>query len=306
MIAFALLLAAAGLDNKITLTLRDADAVTLYGLASQVAEMPVEVDACFEGKRTPIEVKAMPVKDLLAKLDRDFGAAHVVKDGTIHVTCTSGSKGVPAQPATAAIDKPAMTREIDKPPMTREQVEAAFDALESELARIADQSLEPAGIARLLARMVEVDQGFRKLPRDQHVDRDVYGLNTRTIKAWLANIDWFTISAFGRDADHAAWLLVQHADHDVAFQRDVLARLTKLVDKNETDRSSYAYLYDRVAVNDGKLQRYATQGACTGPGKWQPKPYEDTPHVDERRAWAGIRGFPKIADYVAVMNPKCE
>lgn len=195
---------------------------------------------------------------------------------------------------------------LDKPPMTKEQVEAAFDALERELASAADRSQEPAEIARLLARMVEVDQGFRKLPRDQHVDRDVDGLNTRTIKAWLANIDWFTISAYGRGADDDAWLLVQHADRDVAFQRDVLARLTKLVDQNETDRSNYAYLYDRVAVNDDKLQRYATQGRCTGPGQWAPKPYEDPAHVDERRAWAGIGGFPKLADYVAVMNPKCE
>ena len=296
---FAAFIAAAGIDNKVTITLRDADVVEVYALVSQVAETPIDVDACLEGRRQPVDVKAMPVRDLLTKLDAELGAVHVAKDGRIRVTCKAGTKNVSAKPRAATPPAP------NESPMTKAEVEAAYDALEHELGAAADRSLDDKELARLLAKMVEVDQGFRKLPHGERVDRDIDGLNTRTLRAWLEHLDWFTVSRFGAQADHNAWLLVQHADRDVAFQRDVLARLTKLVDQQETARDNYAYLYDRVAVNDGKPQRYGTQGRCTGPGRWEPRPIEDAAHVDERRAWAGIRGFPKLADYVVTMSRHC-
>ena len=64
-------------------------------------------------------------------------------------------------------------------------------------------------------------------------------------------------------------------------------------------------LYDRVAVNEGRPQRYGTQGRCTGPGSWEPRPIEEAANVDARRTWAEIRGFPRMADYRERMNALC-
>src|SRR5690606_5982636 len=93
--------------------------------------------------------------------------------------------------------------------------------------------------------------------------------NTKWLKAQVDQDGWFTISKFGADADLAAWLLVQHADRDVAFQADVLRILEPFVATAETAQTNYAYLYDRVAVNSGRPQRYGTQGLCTAAGVWQ-------------------------------------
>lgn len=49
-----------------------------------------------------------------------------------------------------------------------------------------------------------------------------------------------------------AWLLVQHMDYDVAFQKEFLKYL-----KPETEE--YKYLTDRVASNMGQKQVYGTQ-----------------------------------------------
>jgi hypothetical protein len=67
-----------------------------------------------------------------------------------------------------------------------------------------------------------------------------------------------------------------------------------------------AYLSDRIAAsyNDPskrKFQRYGTQGACTGPGAWEPLPVEDPLHLNDHRSQVGlepeaeyIKGFKDI------------
>lgn len=117
--------------------------------------------------------------------------------------------------------------------------------------------------------------------------------STAEIKQLLARHGWFGISRFGAEADNDAWLLVQHADHDPAFQREVVAMLEPLVARHETTASHFAYLADRVAMSHGDpgkrtLQRYGTQGQCTGPGTWAPFPVEDPDKLDERRHSVGL------------------
>ena len=118
--------------------------------------------------------------------------------------------------------------------------------------------------------------------------------NTSDMKELLTRVKWFTISEFGQATDKNAWLIVQHADLDVAFQKKVLAILKDLVPKKETDASNFAYLFDRVAaINEKKPQRYGTQGKCVGPGRWEPHPIEDPANVDKRRVEMGLETMEK-------------
>lgn len=112
--------------------------------------------------------------------------------------------------------------------------------------------------------------------------------NTQWLKEHVSQSGWFTISEYGAAADSAAWLLVQHADRDVAFQAEVLSILEPLVAAEETRPISYAYLYDRVAVNSKRPQRYGTQGGCTAGGTWEPREVERPEQVDERRTAIGL------------------
>lgn len=123
--------------------------------------------------------------------------------------------------------------------------------------------------------------------------------NTRWLKERVSQRGWFTVSKYGADADFAAWLLVQHADRDVPFQTEMLRILEPLVATKETSQRNYAYLYDRVAVNSGRPQRYGTQGRCTAAGVWEPREVEQPETLDERRAAVGL---PPEADYIAGFN----
>lgn len=117
--------------------------------------------------------------------------------------------------------------------------------------------------------------------------------NTSDTKKLLKKYNWFTISRFGSKADNQGWIIVQHADLDVNFQKDVLSRLKRLYPLQETRPANYAYLYDRIAssfMDPSKrtLQLYGTQGECVGPGQWEPFPIEDESNVDQRRKSFGL------------------
>ncbi len=177
--------------------------------------------------------------------------------------------------------------------------------IDAELAKapVPEAPRDKDWVKRKLHHMVQVDQMARMAlfkhaawPREasDYFDLKVAArmdvidrANTVALQELLKSHSWFTVSEFGSEADDNAWLLVQHADHDPAFQQRVLEILTKLP-KGETRLSNYAYLWDRVAGHTGKKQRYGTQGHCAGPGRWEPFEMEDPGRVDERRASIGL------------------
>jgi hypothetical protein len=167
---------------------------------------------------------------------------------------------------------------------------SARDADARELLRrvFADQSTlmaeppEPLGEAANVIAMTEA----RRLGR----------ANSTWLKSVLARIGWFDIGTYGAEASQAAWLIVQHADHDPEWQAAVLADLAPRVARGDMQPNYYAYLVDRVAVNGGRPQVYGTQGECAGPGDWQPKATIAPEQIDARRAEVGLG---PIAEYRA-------
>lgn len=127
--------------------------------------------------------------------------------------------------------------------------------------------------------------------------------NTQDMKDLLKLYGWFNISQWGVEADRQGWLLVQHADEDPEFQKEVLKKLTSLYKGKETKPSNYAYLWDRVALSKGVLQRYGTQGQCACSGKWEPFPIENEKNVDKLRKEVG---FPTMAEYKKKFKEICK
>jgi len=83
--------------------------------------------------------------------------------------------------------------------------------------------------------------------------KDIDTVNTNDLADLLKIYGWIRISDFGTAADQNAWLLVQHADHDPVFQKEILGRLGKLYKSGETSPQNYAYLVDRVAASWGGI-----------------------------------------------------
>jgi hypothetical protein len=116
--------------------------------------------------------------------------------------------------------------------------------------------------------------------------------NTKWLTGVVEKYGWPTNTLVDKDGANAAWLLVQHADHDPKFQRRCLDLMSKLP-KGEVSQADLAYLTDRVLLAQGKNQLYGTQFSVVD-GIWKPRALEDEANVDKRRAEAGL---PPLAEY---------
>jgi hypothetical protein len=70
----------------------------------------------------------------------------------------------------------------------------------------------------------------------------------------------------------------------------------------QLEGQAYAYLFDRVAANTGRPQRFGTQGRCTSEAGWQPLPLERPGAVDELRRELGLE---PMAEYRARFEGLC-
>jgi hypothetical protein len=118
-------------------------------------------------------------------------------------------------------------------------------------------------------------------------DNEIDQRNTKTMKRIIAQYGWPGEKLVGKTGAQAAWLLVQHADHDRDFQKKCHTLLKLAVKSNDARATHLAYLTDRICVGDSLPQIYGTQLEY---------PIADQEHVDERRAMVGL---PSMAEYLA-------
>ncbi len=111
--------------------------------------------------------------------------------------------------------------------------------------------------------------------------------NTEWLRAQLSEINWFDRTTYGPRPDQAAWLIAQHADRNPSLQREVLARLESLP-PGATNTANLAFLWDRVAVSENRLQRYGTQIHCQNGAPVALTGVEDEANIDVRRAELGL------------------
>jgi len=114
--------------------------------------------------------------------------------------------------------------------------------------------------------------------------------NLNWLKEKIASDGWFDIRRYGAAADNAAWLLVQHADGDPAYQAWVAVMLEPKVGSGDTNPANFAYLSDRIAVRNGRPQRFATQAECVE-GQWLAPRIEEPAGLDARRAAMGLEPY---------------
>jgi hypothetical protein len=106
--------------------------------------------------------------------------------------------------------------------------------------------------------------------------------NTKRMKEIVTQFGWPGKSLVDKDGAAAAWLLVQHADEDLAFQKQCLEMMKPLLENGEIDKKHFAYLTDRVLVAEEKPQLYGTQFVRKN-NLLIPAPIDDEANVDQRR-----------------------
>lgn len=162
------------------------------------------------------------------------------------------------------------------------------------------ESIQYPEIAAEIKAMADVDQDMRlKAIEDEEVwDDSIDPKNTARMKEIVEQIGWPTISKVGEKASTDAWILVQHADKDIEFQKHCL-NLMKQEAAGEVALHDIAYLEDRIRVHSGQPQIYGTQFQWEGNVPKQE--IEDPENVDQRRAEMGL---PTLAKNIEEMYRK--
>jgi len=147
----------------------------------------------------------------------------------------------------------------------------------------ANTNVELPAVRAKLLRMRWVDQAVRKRIQDQlfaggtegignvlralrlsYLEGRVDEKNTARLKELVDQHGWLHEGRVGKEGADAAFLIAQHADHDVDFQRSVLDHLREAYDQGNATGQQVALLTDRVRVAEGKPQLYGTQAQFRG------------------------------------------
>lgn len=156
-------------------------------------------------------------------------------------------------------------------------------------------------LARILNTMAALDQRVaRGRVRSGAIGVDIFKIHTRRMRTLLDRHGWPLISMVGTRAHKSAWLLVQHADHNVKFQEYCLQlmRAAYALDPHSVAKEHLAHLTDRILVNRGKPQMFGTQFYVTRDGSYAPRPLRTKKGLDRLRRAYNLPPFSVYNKYI--------
>ncbi len=151
------------------------------------------------------------------------------------------------------------------------------------------------------------DQKMRKKWQESEVwNNKIDKKNTRELKIIVHIYGWSTIDLVGKKASKNAWLLVQHADHDIKFQKYCLNLMKRVFNENEKNiaKENLAFLKDRVLVNENKKQLFGTQFYKSKKGKFVLRPIVNKRDLQKRRNQYGLPPIEEYLKFAEVYNKK--
>ena len=124
---------------------------------------------------------------------------------------------------------------------------------------------------------------------------DVHRKNAARLRELIAMYGWPAEDIAAKDGAEAAWLIAQHAIGKPEFQRNALKLLEACATEGRVPACQAAYLEDRVAMYEGRPQRYGTQWMDDHKdGRIRPWALADPNRVNELRAQVGLEPMRQI------------
>jgi hypothetical protein len=143
--------------------------------------------------------------------------------------------------------------------------------------------------------------GGSYVPRMEVVHRK----NAARLRELIAQYGWPAEDIAGRDGAEAAWLIAQHAVGEPGFQRRALALLGTCIAEDRLPPWHAAYLEDRIALHDGRPQRYGTQWVQDpADGRDRPWTLADADRVNDLRGEVGLRPMQPIPEMGPALPPE--
>lgn len=223
--------------------------------------------------------KAFARLDMRMKRDKDWYVEDPMRDGDL-----------------ASLHSDARWQEyVAEMSERKERIESNYDKpLRAKLKQIAqqDQGIRYEYIGALRGGNAAAADSL--LRRMQYVD----SVNHAEVCAILDARGWVGRDVIG-DACEVFWLIIQHSS--VESQRKYLAMFHKAVERGEMDASAVAMMEDRVAVFEGRPQKYGSQLTQDEDGRYVPFELLDAQKVDD---WRKEVGMEPLEEYLKNMNAR--
>ena len=130
--------------------------------------------------------------------------------------------------------------------------------------------------------------------------KELHEINAKILNNILDTIGYPTIDKVGIKANEAAWLIIQHSISQPALMKKCAALLKSAVRENKASPQNLAYLTDRKAVFEEKLQLYGTQFDWDENGNLSPNPYDNFTKVNERRKSIGLNTLEEQTELIRI------
>jgi hypothetical protein len=154
-------------------------------------------------------------------------------------------------------------------------------------------------IAEKIIELKNVDLEFReKLIESGKLDEgynkemaEIHNKNAKTLNEIINKIGYPTLDKVGKEANEAAWLIIQHSIGQPNFMKKCVKLLEIAIHQNKANSKNLAYLTDRIAVFENKPQLYGTQFDWDESGELSPNTFDDLKKVNQRRKSIGLNSI---------------
>ena len=133
----------------------------------------------------------------------------------------------------------------------------------------------------------------------QYVPRmeEVHVSNAARLRELIEQHGWPAENIAGKDGAEAAWFIIQHAIGEPQFQRRALKLLLACAAEGRTPKWHGAYLEDRIAMYEGRPQRFGTQWIDDSKdGRARPWNLAEPDRIDLLRAEVGLGALHPIPE----------
>ncbi|AYN66362.1 hypothetical protein D1013_02680 [Euzebyella marina] len=127
---------------------------------------------------------------------------------------------------------------------------------------------------------------------------EIHNKNAKTLNEIIDKIGYPTVDKVGKEANEAAWLIIQHSIGQPNFMKKCVQLLDIAVKQNKANSKNLAYLTDRIAVCANKPQLYGTQFDWDENGELSPNLFDDLKMVNQRRKSIGLNSIEEQTELI--------
>lgn len=165
-----------------------------------------------------------------------------------------------------------------------------------DYSKIAEEIIElQRADLELRDKLVQNGQLFDGYNREMEA---LHNKNAEILGNIIDEIGYPSVEKVGKDANEAAWLVIQHSIGQPEFMKKCAVLLEKAVAENQANPKQLAYLTDRIAVFEGRPQLYGTQFDWDERGEMNARLVDDFEKVNERRKTIGLNSLEEQTEII--------